>query len=201
MRNLLVCIALCVPVAANADLMFIKYEGTVSGIEEQGCPCPQSYAIGDPVSGQLTIDLGIVRRGGGANAQTGDYTSENGQFDFISGRPLAGDAMSNDGFFLYNDLPYYLPQPANATYDRVEVYDGIGPSPLDMLGITVERLSSYGPLMTDARLPPEFDAKPEEGTTLTGRILRGLSGAAGAFKQTIDVAFTHVSMGVCNRPT
>ena len=82
MRELLAAVVLCVPVVSNADLLFIEYEGAVSGIEDQTCPCPQSYSIGDPVSGRLTIDLAL------ADGRTSGANPERTMADYFSGRGL-----------------------------------------------------------------------------------------------------------------
>ncbi|HZF29281.1 MAG TPA: hypothetical protein VE907_09200 [Gammaproteobacteria bacterium] len=201
MRKLLAAVVLCVPVVSNADLLFLKYEGAVSGIEEQGCPCPQSYSIGDPVSGKLIINLALANGGRGVPPLPPDWTNIDylpEGVSFIHGRPLAAAGNPNDAVFFYNSLPAVDP---SMTYDRVEVYDGIAPNPLDMLGIQVERLSPYGQLITDVGSVQNFDVTPDDGTTITGQILRGLSGAVGAFRQTISLTFSHVSMGVCKRST
>ena len=206
MRKLLMAVALCVPVLANADLLFIKYEGSVSGIEEQSGAVTVPYSIGDSVRGQLTIDLNRSQERGGSFPAPGtgaDATS--GELSFVDGRPHIIEGRANDGVFLFNDIPA-LP-PRNGTFDRVEVHDGvIAPNGAnDGFSILVERYSSSGQLMgASGLLPPQFDVTPDEGTTLTGKIQRGftaLLGAAGTFRQTIDVAFSHVSMGVCRPST
>ena len=104
----------------------------------------------------------------------------------------------NDAVFFYNSLPAVS---ENQTFDRVEVYDGVVGNALDMIGIRVQRLSPYGQLITDVGSVQSFDVTPDEGTSMTGQIYRTLNGAVGAFKQTITVAFSHVSMGVCKRST
>ena len=196
MRKLAVLVALCVPLIAKANLLFVNYEGSVSGIEEQSCPCPHTYSVGDPVSGKLTIDLALAEgRPPSSNATMADYLP--GPFSFVNGRPLAATGRVNDAVFLYDNLAARAPAPANTTYDRVEIYDGVVGQAADMFGITLERLSPYGQLITGVGSVQQFDATPDEGTTLTGLILRSLSGAVGAFTQRVNVAFTHVSMGVC----
>ena len=66
-----------------------------------------------------------------------------------------------------------------------------------MLGIQVERLSPYGQLISGVGPVQSFDVTPDEGTTMVGEILRGVSSGIGAFRQTISLTFSHVALGVC----
>ncbi len=63
------------------DLLVLEYEGTISAIsDEVPPPSPQQYVVGNPISGRLLIDRGLVTPGSDPTPTHALYRSGNPAF-------------------------------------------------------------------------------------------------------------------------
>jgi hypothetical protein len=184
---------LCLPFAADAEKLFVEYEGTVSSVERASLADAPSYSIGDPIEGTLIIETDLA-------------PPDRHRSDSSVGRYYGGSPGAN--FVLGAEHP-----PANGSGDVVIVYDdwlaedgsrrdgffvndrSIGTDGEFNLVLGLLRPNSLGQLFASDALAQSFTVENVPGTTLWGHVERGF----GEFWRIVSFTLNRFSVtpGVC----
>ncbi len=188
MAKSIVAALLCIPLAANAQDLFVQYEGTVSSIE-RASPLAEApaFSIGDPIKGTLKIQPGRAPMDGASDdPHIGQYFGGFG-FDFIMGPPHPAGGEPHDSVTLYND--WEPPSPGAPRQDGVIMNDSwFGPG--DQFNLLLGLQGASTQLFSSEALEQSFDVESEPGLIIWGYIERGL----GEFRRVVNFTLSRFSV-------
>jgi hypothetical protein len=121
MAKPIVAALLCIPFAANAQDLFVQYEGTVSSIERAPLAELPPFTIGDPIKGTLRIQPGRAPTDVlPADPDMGQYFGGFG-VEFIKGPTHPAGGEPTDSVTVYND--WQPPSPVAGLQDGIIMVD------------------------------------------------------------------------------
>jgi hypothetical protein len=178
---------LCIPFAANAQDLFVQYEGTVSSIERAPSAELPPFAIGDPIKGTLRIQPGRAP----TDALQGD--PHMGQYfggfgvEFIKGPTHPAWGEPADSVTVYND--WQPPSPVAPLQDGIIMNDSWYAAD-DQFNLLLGLQGANTRLFRTDALEQSFDVESEPGISLWGYIERGL----GEFRRVVNFTLSRLSV-------
>ena len=189
MAKSIVAALLCIPFVANAEVLFVQYEGTVSSIDRASQAEAPPFSIGDPIRGTLRIQPSRAPADAlPQDPHNGRYYGGVG-FDFITGPrpPLVGGEHA-DSVIVYND--WEPPSNGAPREDGIIMNDSwFSADDQFNLLLGLQRFNSGQLFSTDA-LEQSFDIKSVPGRPMWGYIERGL----GEFRRVVNFTLSRFSI-------
>ena len=103
--KVILALVLVIPSIANAELLFVDYEGTVP--EGNADRYPPGYAPGDPFNGRLVIDTALAPANSSREPWAGNYSIDEPELgpDFVTGFVPPNPAGGTDGVTVVHQDP------------------------------------------------------------------------------------------------
>jgi hypothetical protein len=187
MAKPIVAALLCIPFAANAQDLFVQYEGTVSSIERAPLAELPPFTIGDPIKGTLRIQPGRAPTDVlPADPHMGQYFGGFG-VEFIKGPRHPPGGEPTDSVTVYND--WQPPSPVAGLQDGIIMVDSWYAAD-DQFNLLLGLQGASTRLFRTDALEQSFDVESEPGISLWGYIERGL----GQFRRVINFTLSRLSV-------
>jgi len=189
MKSIVAASLICLPFTANAEKLFVDYEGVVSSIDRGLAEAPP-YSVGDPIKGSLIIDTAFAPPDRVASDPTvGRYYGGSPSLDFILGTPHPAGNASSDLLLVYND--WEPPSTGASREDGIIINDSSGSTDGEFnLLLGFRRPNPLGQVFADDSPTQSFVVEPEPGTTLWGYIEQGF----GELRTAVNFTLTHLSV-------